>query len=115
MNDERDPELEVLFSRAEEESLNGDFAARVMTGVNNRSRNVYLVRFLIVILIVGLELILSTPLTGALGEVAAGLSEPLFEAGESWLAIIASPLNSVAGVIGLVLLFLHYLYRRVIR
>lgn len=115
MKDERDPALEALFSNAAQQSPNGDFADRVMSQVDNRRRNVLIARLSVVVLIVALELLLSAPLSGALGVIAEKLSNPLMDLGDSWLAQLMSPLNSVAGVVGMILLMLHFLYRRVIR
>jgi hypothetical protein len=115
MNDERDPALEALFSQAEEELPNGDFAARVMASVNNRRRNVLIGRVSVIILIVVLELALSAPVSGALGEIVKDLGEPLIDLNDSWFALLIAPLNSVAGVVGMILLLIHFLYRWVIR
>ena len=115
MTDERDPDLEVLFSQAAQQSPNGDFADRVMSQVDNRRRNILIGRLSVVVLIVSLELLLAAPFSGALGVIAEKLSEPLMNLGDSWTAQLISPLNSVAGVVGMVLLMLHFLYRRVIR
>ncbi len=115
MNDDRDPQLEALFANDAKDAPNGDFATRVMLGVETRQRNVLFGRISIVVLIIALELILSAPLSGTLGVVANGLSTPLIELQNAWTALILSPLNSVAGVIGTILLMLHYLYRKAVR
>ena len=115
MNDERDPALEALFSAAEKPSPNGDFASRVMSRVDSRRRNVFIVRVAVVALIAALELLLSAPFSGVMGMLADRLTDPLISLNDSWLAWLISPLNSAAGVVGVILLLLHFLYRKVIR
>ncbi len=115
MNNDRDPQLEALIATNAGETPNGEFANRVMSSVDSRQRNVLFGRISIVILIVALDLILSAPLSGTIGAIADGLSTPLIDIQNEWAALMLGPLNSVAGVIGMLLLVLHFLYRRVIR
>ena len=115
MTEERDPQLEALFSSVDAISPNGDFADRVMMGVDGRKRTVLLGRLSLIALIVLLELLLSAPLSGAIGTIANGLSTPIVDLGTGWIASLAAPVNSAAGVVGAVLLLLHFLYRRMVR
>lgn len=115
MNDERDPKLEALFTDAAAESPNGDFTDKVMAGVASRRRNVTIGRFTIVALIVLLEVLLSAPVQSAVGAFVEVLGTPLVELNQSMLAMMLSPLNSIAGVIGGVLLLVHFLYRKFLR
>jgi hypothetical protein len=115
MNNERDPELEVLFADAAAESPNGDFQDKVMTGVATRRRNVMLGRIAIVALIVLLEVLLSAPLQSTVGVIVDVLGSPLIELSQPMLAMILAPVNSIAGVVGGVLLLVHFLYRRLLR
>ena len=115
MTNERDPQLEALFADLDDASPNGDFADRVMSRVDVRKRNVLIGRLSIVVLIVALELLLSAPLTGTLAEIVNGLSTPIFDLGSGWLASILGPINSAAGVVGVILLLLHYIYRSLMR
>jgi len=115
MNNERDPELEVLFADAAAESPNGDFTDKVMTGVAIRRRNVMFGRIAIVALIVLLEVLLSAPVQSAVGAIVEVLGTPLIEMNQSILAMMLTPVNSIAGVIGGVLLLVHFLYRRWLR
>ena len=115
MNNERDPELEVLFADAAAESPNGDFTDKVMTGVASRRRNVMFGRIAIVALIVLLEVLLSAPVQSTVGVIVDILGTPLIELNEPMLAMMLTPVNSIAGVIGGVLLLVHFLYRRLLR
>ncbi|MDH3747386.1 MAG: hypothetical protein OER97_04200 [Gammaproteobacteria bacterium] len=115
MNDERDPLLETLFAQVERELVEDDFTAQVMAQVEKRRRNVLIGRLAIVALFVALELLLSAPLQNSVGIITQVLSTSLIEVENEWLALIFAPLNSVAGLIGMLLLGLQYLYRRMMR
>lgn len=115
MNDERDPQLESLFANAAAESPNGSFTDRVMTSVANRRRNVLFGRIAIVALIILLEVLLSAPVQSTVGVIVDLLGAPLIELSQPMLAMILTPVNSIAGVIGGVLLLVHFFYRRLLR
>ncbi|MDH3334953.1 MAG: hypothetical protein OES59_07350 [Gammaproteobacteria bacterium] len=115
MNDERDPKLEALFTDSAAESPNDDFTDKVMTSVASRRRNVMIGRIAIVVLIVLLEVLLSAPVQSAVGAFVEVLGTPLLELNPSILATVLSPINSIAGIIGGVLLLVHFLYRKLLR
>jgi len=115
MNDERDPLLESLFSQAEHELVEDQFTLQVMDRVKRRRRNVLVGRFAIVALIIVLELLLSAPLQNTAGVVTQALSTSLIEVESEWLTLIFGPVNSVAGLIGMLLLGMQFLYRRMVR
>jgi len=115
MSDERDPLLESMFREAASEPADAAFTAKVMTRVDKRSRNVILGRIAIVGLLIAFEFLLSAPLQNSVGSLSEVLSMNLLPIENEWLAVIVAPLNSVAGIIGLLLLGLHVLYRRVVR
>ncbi len=112
MNDERDPLLEALFEEARQD-LSGDrFTDSVLARVEARRRRVLTGRFAIVVLLVAFELLLDAPLQHSLGALAEALNTPLFDTGTQWFGILLAPLNSLAGLVGLVLLAIHFLYRK---
>lgn len=115
MNDSRDPVLEALFVTTERVELEDDFTAEVMSSVEKRRRNVIIGRFAIVALVLALELLLSAPLHNSIGAATQFLSTALFDMGDGWLAEIFAPMNSIAGLLGVVLLFVHALYRKLVR
>ena len=114
MIEERDPQLESLFSQAEDVPVENGFTADVMTRVGKRRRNVLIGRLAIVALIVALEILLSAPLQNSVGAMTNLLSTPLFDI-DGWLATAIAPLNSVAGLVGAILVGLHFFYRRKVR
>jgi len=115
MNDERDPLLESLFSQAEHELVEDKFTVQVMAGVKKRRRNVLIGRLAIVALLVALELLLSAPLQNTAGAITQVLGMSLIEVESEWLSLVFAPLNSIAGVLGMLLLSMQFLYRRMMR
>ena len=115
MNDERDPLLESLFSQAEHELVEDKFTVQVMAGVKKRRRNVLIGRLAILALLVALELLLSAPLQNTAGAITQVLGMSLIEVESEWLSLVFAPLNSIAGLLGMLLLSMQFLYRRMMR
>lgn len=114
MNDERDPVIEALFANAEK-TLEGDvFADRVMAGVNRRHRRIVGIRVAIILALVILELVTSDPIQDYVGTATQLLSMQLLDLGDNWLSALFSPLNSVLGVVGLILIGMQFVYRRIV-
>lgn len=115
MTDERDPLLESLFAQARVEVQANDFDEKVMAKVERRRRNVLIGRVALVALLVVFEFLLSAPLQNSVGMAVETLSASLIEISNEWLAVFVAPLNSIAGILGMLLLGLHALYRRIVR
>jgi len=115
MNQERDPMLEALFAQTAKDIVDDGYTARVMRKVDRRRRYVTLGRLAIVAAIIGFDLLLSSPLQHSLGTFTRLLAMPLVDVQNEWLASLLAPLNSIAGIIGVLFLGLHMLYRRMVR
>lgn len=115
MNDERDPWLESLFVQAERHLEDDDYIRQVMIRVGKRRRNVLMGRLALVSLLVVFELLLSAPLQNTVGIITQALSATLLELENEWIALVLAPLNSIAGLIGMLLLGMQFLYRKMIR
>ena len=115
MNDERDPLLESLFVQAEQECIDEQFTAKVMAGIDKRRRAVLMGRLCVIVLLVAIELMLNAPLQNSVGALTQVFSTSLFQVENEWLAYAFGPLNSIAGLIGVLLLGMHYLFRKVLR
>ncbi|MGI9234806.1 MAG: hypothetical protein ACR2RD_14325 [Woeseiaceae bacterium] len=115
MSNERDPVLESLFAQADVELNKNDFAGQVMAMVEKRRRNVLLGRVAFLALLVAFEFILSAPLQNSIGAATEAMSMSLLDVSNEWLAVIVAPLNSIAGLLGVLLLGLHTIYRRMVR
>ena len=115
MNEERDPRLEALFGEAEQELSDDRFTMQVMMSVERRRRRVLAGRLGIAAMLVAFELMLSAPLQSSVGILTDALAAPLIDVGSDWLALIAAPLNSVAGLVGMLFLGVHAFYRKTVR
>lgn len=115
MSDERDPLLESLFAQARVDVRANDFDEKVMAKVERRRRNVLIGRLGLVVLLVAFEFLLSAPLQDSVGSAVEALSVSLIDIGNEWLAVFVAPLNSIAGLLGMLLLGLHTLYRKIVR
>ena len=115
MNDERDPLLETLFVQAERELTDEQFTADVMSGIRKRRHNVLAGRLSVVALLIALELLLNAPLQNSVGIFAQALTAGLFKVDNEWLAYAVGPLNSLAGLLGMVLIGLNLLFRKILR
>lgn len=115
MSNERDPVLESLFAQAKTELGENGFGEQVMARVEKRRRNVFLGRIAFVALLVVFELLMSAPIQNSVGTMTQALSTSLIEINTGWLAVVIAPLNSVAGLIGVLFVGLHSLYRRRVR
>lgn len=112
MSTDRNPQLEALFHGDQDLPVDDCFTVAVERAIDRRRKKILLGRVLIITAIVALELALNLPVQSTLGVVAEWLETSLLPLGDGWFAMLLAPLNSVAGVVGMVLLALHYLYRR---
>lgn len=101
MTEERDPELQALFSQAETELEGEAFAEKVRADIATARRRTKHNRK---ILILGglLALWALAALTGDITALAArGLSAPLMPVDNPTVAVIAAPLNSMGAALAL--------------
>ena len=116
MSHERDGMLESLFAEAAGaqtlKASDTEFTDSIMASVDSRKRNILFGRISIVALIVLFEMFLSFPMQNSVGAITATLSTSLIDLNSSWVAMLVEPVNSIAGVIGILLLGMHALYRR---
>ena len=109
----RDPVLESLFDKTEESLQDDGFTAGVVERIMERRRHIIAGRLIILGLLISLEVVLESPVQRSLGIVSEALVSPLLTLNGEWLAFILAPVNSVAGLLGTVLLGLYYLYRHI--
>ena len=115
MNDERDPLLESLFLQAEQELADEEFTTNVMAGINRRRRGFLIGRLSIVVLLIVFELVMNTPLQNSVGMLTSTMSTTLIQLENEWLTYALGPVNSIAGVLGVTLLGMQFLFRKVLR
>jgi len=115
MNNERDPLLESLFLQAEQELMDEDFTTNVMAGINRRRRGFLIGRLSIIVLLIVFELVMNTPLQDSVGTLTSTMSRTLIQLENEWLTYALGPMNSIAGVVGVTLLGMQFLFRKVLR
>ena len=114
MNENRDPLLQALFDDADEPLADEAFTEQLRRNMAGRRRRILATRIAVIALLVLLEILLESPLRQSLGTVAETLGTSLIPLGDGWLAFVLAPVNSIAGVLGAVLLGVHTLYRRIV-
>jgi hypothetical protein len=115
MNNERDPLLVSLFRQAERELIDEDFTTNVMAGIDRRRRGFLIGRLSVVVLLIVFELVMNTPIQNSVGTLTGIMSKTLIELENEWLTYALGPLNSIAGVLGVTLLAMQFLFRKVLR
>ncbi|MEM8547732.1 MAG: hypothetical protein AAGF46_06170 [Pseudomonadota bacterium] len=114
MTEERDPRLEELFAAATVEHDGEEFTQRLLQTLQRRKQRLLIIRLSFLVALVLLEVLLESPLQQSLGIVADGLATPLLAFQGEWMNFIAGPVNSVAGLLGLLLIALSFLYRKMV-
>lgn len=114
MTDDHDPLVASMFADAERGFDDPDFIDAVMKRIRSRRRRVLFARALIVAALIALEVVLESPLQNSLGILGEVLGDPLIAINDGWINYLLSPVNSIAGLIGLTLLGLNLLYRRIV-
>lgn len=112
MNEQRDQVLESLFAETQTELVDENFTSGVISRLEVRSRRVLFGRLGILALVIALEVLLDSPLQHYVGAFTELLGTDLFEIEHEWLSFIFGPVNSIAGLLGLTLVSLHFVYRR---
>lgn len=114
MNDQRDPVIESLFAQAERRFEDSAFADRIMARIKRRRRRIVGIRVAIILALVVLELVTTQPIQNYVGTASQYLGMQLFDLGEGWVSAVFSPLNSILGIVGLILIGMQVLYRRIV-
>lgn len=107
MTEDHDPLLQSLFTESQAVSTDDEFTENVMTKTYARRRKVIAAGVIASALLILYTVLFGAPLQEFIILIAQFLSTELIDVGESWLALIVSPLNSVAGLV--VLLFKGFL------
>ena len=114
MTSERDPGLQSLFDAAERDFTGADFTGAIVDRMNKRRRQILLGRVAVVAAIVMLEIVLESPLRSSMGLVVEVLGRDLVPVGDGWLGFLFAPLNSPAGLVGMALLGINLLFRKIV-
>lgn len=114
MTVEQDPVLRSLFDAAERQLEDAEFTGAVVERMDQRRRRLLAGKIAVLASIVLLEVLLESPLSNSLGQVAKLLGEDLIPISGGWLGFLLSPVNSIAGLVGMTLLALNLLYRKIV-
>ncbi len=109
----RDPVLEALFDTAKQELRDDTFTEAVERRIGSRGKRVMAGRVAVLFMLIALEVLLESPLQHSLGVAADVMSTTLIPLESEWLAFVLSPMNSIAGLIGLLLIGTQRLYRKI--
>jgi DNA-directed RNA polymerase specialized sigma24 family protein len=96
-----------------EQSLRGEvFTRRIASDIRHRGRRIIAARLTVVLLLIALDMLLESPLQESLGVAAQILGTPLVPIENEWLAFALAPINSLAGLLGILLTGMQFLYRK---
>ena len=110
----RELTAEAMNIDAAEPELQGDlFTSRVAKNINRRRKRVIAGQLAAVLLLVALEILLKSPLQESLGMAAELLGTSLIPLENEWLAFALAPINSLAGLLGMLLTGIQRLYRKI--
>lgn len=112
MTDNRDPRLQKLFADTQEDLADNGFTARTMLEVDRLKRTFMIRRVCVGLLLIVCAWFAANPLQQVAVALTRGLSQPLIPLGDGLFAGLASPANTYAGALVLILLSLRVVYRR---
>ena len=115
MTDERDPALQALFAEAEQDLPAEDFAVGVMERIEAERKMTALRWLLGAVTMLACAWLLAAPVQEAVVLLTQGLSVTLVDLDNRLLAQVLSPVNSVAGIVGLGFLGHYGLHRKVFK
>ena len=103
-----DPELAQLFEQAHEPVLGDDFSQQVIKNARNKRHH----NWFIAALIMALLFVISEPLQNLGIAVSELLLVELVNMENQFAALVLAPLNSIAGVVSVVVLGMRLFYRQ---
>ena len=115
MTTSRDPNLQKLFTQAEQDFRNDSFAQDVLRRIDRERRKTMLVWSVLIVLALACVAFLASPVFTAISMATQLLPVSLVEIETEWMRLLLSPINSVAAAIALGALALRKFYRRIFR
>ena len=110
-----DPDLQALFEQQPEVSPSQAFIDRVVLAAEQRRKRLLFIRIFAFFCLIALEFVFESPISQSLGAIGSAMQSPVFAVDGAWSSFVIEPINSVAGVLGVVLLGVYTLLRRFIR
>jgi hypothetical protein len=115
MNDDRDPLLHDLFREPPRLERSDDFLQQTARRVERDTRRRRLLRLGAEIAVLVVAWLLAEPLHALATELMPWIMASLVDTGDGMLSQLLAPMNSVAGVIALLVLLTGAAYRRLFR
>lgn len=115
MTTSRDPNLQKLFTQAEQDFRNDSFAQDVLRRINRERRKTLLVWSVLIVLALTCLAFLTSPVFTAISMATQLLPVSLVEIEAEWLRLLLSPINSVAAAIALGVLSIRKFFRWIFR
>ena len=112
MSEPLDPVVLRLFEEREEPLSDAHFLNELNHRVARRRQRILLTRFALIALALLLEVLLDSPVRHSVVGLAEALSTTLYSTNNRWLDYLLSPVNSIAGMLGALLVGAHILHRR---
>lgn len=115
MSTSHDPNLQDLFTQAEQDFRDDSFADDILLQINRERRRTLLVWSTLSVLALACLAYLASPLFTVIGMATQLLPVSLVEVETEWLRLLLSPINSVAAAIALAALVMRKFFRRIFR
>lgn len=101
MTEQRDPLLQSLFTESQVVPADDEFTEKVMAKTYALRQKLMIMGVIMGLLLILYTVMFGAPLQGFAVLIAQFLSRELLDLGESWFALVVSPLNSSAALLAL--------------
>ncbi|MEL7025082.1 MAG: hypothetical protein AAGL69_15205 [Pseudomonadota bacterium] len=115
MSELHDRELQAFFDATPELHDDAAFVSETMARTDKRRFRLLGARVSVLAVIIALEILLESPIQQSMGALGALLTQPVITIDGEWAGFLLEPINSVAGLLGVILLSLHWIMRKVVR
>lgn len=112
MNDDRDPTLLTLFADHEQNLTDSNFTDRVFAQIESQKRRAMIGWSIAGLVLLPCAWLLMSSMQGIVYLLAQGLTVTLIDLEQGWLALLLSPINSVAGLLAIGFKLFRMAYKR---
>ncbi|MEL7311298.1 MAG: hypothetical protein AAFN07_07305 [Pseudomonadota bacterium] len=114
MSETPDTDLQALFDAQPTVPDDSDFVSQTMAQTDLRRYRLIGARVSVLLAIIALELLLESPIQQSMGMIGSILTRPVVALEGEWLGFLLDPINSVAGLLGVILLGIHWMMRKIL-
>ena len=114
MTDDKDPALQALFAIAKQDVADDAFTDQVMSRIDSLRRRAVIGWSVIGLALLGCAWLLAAPLQDAVPLITQALPSDLIESGQSQVAQVLAPVNSIGGLVAVSFLGLRLAYRKLL-